>query len=204
MKKGMRFVTVWDLLIWAYRDQKVGRLNREETGLGYGASPTAGVIRHVQLGTFIDGGRLRGASMHAHPDAEAVHGVLLDVLTGVQQRLVIRCAEQGQGPDLDVKYIKVKCVPVLRRNGKPVIIYDDSRNNIACEMQIVGSTPAEIGTISRQKRAEHALFVGALKAVEKPLCQVSLDHCAVQGLGVVARPWERLRGPRTGRLIELV
>ncbi len=185
-----RSVTLWDLIIWAFRDQKVHILNAHQVRQGYGRTATDIVCSHMELGTFVDGDAPHGASLRCHEDAEEVLAAVMQACSSFDDyRFVVEHAESGAAPSLDISYVPAKIVPVLRKNGRPSIIYDKNRNAIACEVERVGYTIDEKVSIYRVKQGQYRRFVALLDDINRVLSTGSIQGRRVQGLGVVREPW---------------
>lgn len=105
--RARRHVTVWQLLVWAYRDQRAG--GTYGTAHLYDDEPhscstdgVAAMLRLGEVGCFVDGGEWKGLSDRMHPDARTV-GWAISHIAGTHglevARLVAQHAAQGEMPE---------------------------------------------------------------------------------------------------------
>lgn len=113
------------LLQWAYAEECVGAWRggkdffAELTGAGSNAEA---IMRHLALGTMVDGG---GASAVAAPEVPADAVVVHEVVSALPRdvrRVVMVCALRRERPEAYVG-ISARCVPVLAPSGKPLVEY---------------------------------------------------------------------------------
>lgn len=79
MPRPRRHVDLWDLLVWAYRDQLVGGARPDLVlRLGDSCPPrsstdgVAAMLRWREIGAWVEGGEHKGIGDRVHPDAAAV------------------------------------------------------------------------------------------------------------------------------------
>lgn len=99
-----RRLSLWDLLVWAYRDQLVGGVDGVE-GLdddapmrGCSGDGIAVIERIAHVGCRIDGGAWRRLNDRMHVDAVAVAEALRRLEQPIA-RLLAECARQGEQPE---------------------------------------------------------------------------------------------------------
>lgn len=109
--RQVRHLDLWEMLVWAYRDERVIEMTRaalfaieaaaemgaRETRYAGGGSGAAAIESYGLLGTRIDGGGLRGVAPDCHPDAELLHDVVRTL--GWLGSVIIRHARLGVAPE---------------------------------------------------------------------------------------------------------
>lgn len=101
---ALREISLEEMLVWAYRDQRVDRMvgaqlfqvESEVEGCSWGRSSADGVAavqRIAVLGCRTDGGAVRGVGHAAHPDAELLHDY------AAAWPILVHFARQGERPE---------------------------------------------------------------------------------------------------------
>lgn len=143
-------VTIEDLLIWAYRDEKVDRVEAGPAAgfhTGYGrvsACGTASVERYGLLGCFVDGSRMM-VSPRAPDDAVAVHEAVQAF--AVETRVLIMVhARAATRPEW--RRVPVRCLPVMRlKAGRqvPAVTYHPTEKRPSfCPVQYAGDDERQL------------------------------------------------------------
>jgi hypothetical protein len=212
--KAKRAAFVWDVLIWAFRDQKVARVSSIESRRGlfaHGFEQTHVVCRHLQRGTFIDGEGPWGGSLAVHQDAELVWDAVRLVVPGGALWDFVGWCETATPPSCDVDYVPLYTRKVERKPGKPAIIYDDNRHAVACELEIGGDALEMVEQRVRAARTRYGLFIAWLDGIRELLTsekqfggaghtmasgnwrlEISTGHLSsvtLGGLGLPRDPW---------------
>lgn len=99
-----RRLSLWDLLVWAYRDQLVGGpdgaegLDDDAPMQGCSGDGIAVIGRIARVGCRIDGGEWRGLNGRMHVDAIAAAEAVRQLAMPIA-RLIAECARQGEQPE---------------------------------------------------------------------------------------------------------
>ena len=105
--KPRRRLTAWELLVWAYRDQRIGgiygtdQLDDHEPH-ACSTDGVAAMLRLAEVGCHIDGGEWRTLGDRFHPDARTV-ALAMAQYAGLEgfahARLIAEHATQGERPE---------------------------------------------------------------------------------------------------------
>ena len=151
-KKVRKDMPIDQLLLWVYQTQCAAAIIGRGVGM-YGPEKDADNIlyknisgdgvyaiqRNAMLGVRVD--HSGWASADIHPDAELVHDLIVGRgFTPLERGLLISYGESGVVPDW-LPGVRPMVVGKFRANGKPVMVYDDSkkRKPVACVLEVVNS-----------------------------------------------------------------
>lgn len=200
--------TVWDLLVWAYRAQRVertsataqpGRATPADLGhriSGCGAALVGDVMATGMLGT---GCSVRTSSWvgRCHPDAERV-AWWVDGLAPEEWHLVRESARRGVAPAWHIELPRLEVLPRLRANGRPEMLYDGMSNRaIACLIDVVGVSDSVRAEAAAEQRARYEVWWQALWMLAEVMRDDQrLKRWFVTGIGAERAPWEGVDGTR--------
>lgn len=149
MRSSKAEIDIEKFLIWGYQIQKIGVIMARGSGLLFAEARADGIIwgnvsgdgcydvmRASYLGTNVD--KTGSDSGKAHPDAETLHEVLVDMTkkgkdNSVTAGLVYQHALSGSRPDW-MPGAQTRVVKILNRRGTPKMIYDNNRKAVACRV----------------------------------------------------------------------
>lgn len=187
-------VTVWGLLVWAYKRELVRlMMGRVADVGGAGGSNTSAVCRVLESGIVGSGPLARIASFPVHADAEWLHG-LVQRLDRDEFWMIVNTAERGEPPQWEPHIEPWRAEPVLRANGKPRMIVDPvSRRPVACMLRWHGHSTAEAAAMTDKAREAYRVWFGALWSLrEKILEEDALTRWRITGLGAEPAPWGQI------------
>lgn len=152
-------ITMWELLVWAYKRQMVRyEVDRHEPEWRTGFRSTSATWR---LGSAMaQGGGARGsingAGTTAHPDAHLVHAHVMR-LEPADRDLIIATAERGTPPDPNPVLPALRVVPVRKGGtGAPRMLYGKSGRPVACLIDYEGIPEQEARRIGQVARDTYA------------------------------------------------
>lgn len=205
--RQLRQITARALLEWTYRDQCADRLadagligpERDAAGLeprGSSADGVAALMRRDVLGTRIDGGQV-GVSPKLHPDAEAVHDLVVGLLRPGARHLpalLIRHARAGNCPDWG-QAMRPRMEPAWKGEprhdgfGRPVrgsyrMIWDANKHAIACEVRA-----ADHVNYRDALRLGYREWIAGVELVWMAFRDGGLEAHVLTGIGADPAPW---------------
>jgi hypothetical protein len=204
-------ITMWDLAVWTYRDQKAHKDVIASYTVGYSSlSSTGRVGRVCQLGGFISGGGPRMS--HCDDDALAVHSVV-GYMPSEMRSLIIRTAATASPPEWSPMVPAFKVVPVKGRklkkydNGlydedggllghyKAIFAASDGHGPvIGCEIDYAGYAPDRAAQSASWARELYQSWYGALHGLwERFAGDDGMRRWIVTGIGAEAAPWASVR-----------
>lgn len=182
---------VEDLLIWAFRDQKIEAVASNMRPRGPGASNASSLGELLALGCRVDtssaGANFLGGAQ-CHEDAAVVYDAVM-ALPPDAWHLVIKHARTGTRPEWHPEGPGQWVVPV-DRNGKPKRLWLDpvkQRGDLGeAPPELVGVRPSSV----EQDRRAYALWRAALVDLVGLFNSEMVDHEAI-GPIVEAEPWKK-------------
>lgn len=211
LRAGRTPVGLWELMLWAYRDELV----RYTCGTDFRPAAVSQSTIAWAMSALKDGMIERGDgdcdhdfAACTHEDALGVHGHVLRVIDrqpcGAARReafqLLILQTETGAAPLWDLPAPAWKCLPVYRKKGKIQHFYGRRHEPLGCDVECVGtidgfdgkvSSVAEWEEIRAQFRERYRRWGALLGDVLHSLGpqQMCLSRYRVSGIGVDAAPW---------------
>lgn len=195
---GRTAVTMWGLLVWAYKRELVRFGGAREAGGGEGPDGvlsmgrnTRTICRMLAEGALIAGTAASAARLPVpiHADAEWVHG-LVRTLDRDEYWLIVTTAEREAPPNWAPEIEAAWTRPVLRANGRPKHIVDAGGRVIACRLETGGVDPWEANRIREEARETYARWFRLLAAMrDKIIEEDALTRWRVTGIGAEPMPW---------------
>lgn len=186
--RGRTPITVWKLLVWAYRTQMV----QYETDRAYehrhGASFAEDLLG-TGSGYVTIRGCINGAGTTAHDDAHVVNGFVQMLKP---RYLLIDTASRGAPPVWNPVVPSQRVVP-SRRGGTGTIrmIWSKKRNPIACLIEHEGVPPEEAAAIRASAREVYEDWWLALRQLRlSMLPDPGLTRWRIGGIGAEQEPWK--------------
>lgn len=180
---------VEDLLIWAFRDQKVDHVaKRLWPKEGTGVSMASSLAEVMALGCRVD--TSSAGSMHmavqCHEDAAVIYDAVM-ALPAEAWMFVIKHARSATRPDWHPEGPGEFVVP-LDRNGRPKRVWRDparQRGDLGpAPAELVGTHPANVEEARRAYAVWHAALLDLVPMLNAEL----VDHEAI-GPEAPAEPW---------------
>lgn len=112
-----RSIAAWPVVVWAYRDEKVHYATNAGTGGSFGPRELRSSLGGAE------GCGLINAALDAHPDAELIDGVAIEVLGWPGRDRLARYAEKGQMPPAEIHVPRLRVVQKLDDDGNPEKLY---------------------------------------------------------------------------------
>lgn len=207
-------ITLWALLVWAYRGQMV----QYERDRAFAFRPAAAYAGHFLPGqtssTWEGRGCINGAGTLAHHDAHILHAVVTR-LPAAQRRLVVDTAADGRPPVWDPRVEPVRVVPLwkgaegrierehgrVRVLGQPLRMYagqrypgDERRGRhqaVGCWIGYVGHTAEEAAAIRTAARKNYAFWwAGLLEVYRCAWSEKGFERWKISSMGVPREPWK--------------
>lgn len=198
-------VTLEAFLRWCYGAQLADRITgrslfeaerRADNAGGYAPAPSRhtqdgslSVARHAALGTAIDGGRGATVMQDCHPDAEALHDLVL-ARPWHQAGLIVQFGRTGLAPEIPVGEPRPR--PLLEFDGRRFVPRIVSRYNFQASstltwcMLVWSPDVREI----EHARSLYAAWYGALAALLEDLPGVQFRSHEVTGIAAAAPDWK--------------
>lgn len=179
-------ITMWALLIWAYKRQMV----RYEVDRALALEPAADGSRGLPGVAFWgERGCINGAGTTAHPDAHRVHAHVLR-LPPARRDLVIKTAEQGLPPEWDPSIPPLRVIPMRKAGGAIKRIWNRSGNDVGCWITFEGVAEDEARMIRGAARDIYTCWWWALFASYRDAwIEDRLERWKISGIGVEREPW---------------
>lgn len=190
VKTKRQSITMWALLVWAYRRHMVRyEVDRAGSAPGVAGGLLAEFMRQ-RAGYAAERGCINGAGTSAHDDAHVVHRHVLG-LRPAERELVMATGEAGKPPEWDPAIPPLRIVP-KRKAGTGAIqrIWSPSGNPIGCLIEYVG-VPDDVAALIREKaRDQYAMWWHALRRLRSAMwVEEGLTLWKVSRTGVDAEPW---------------
>jgi hypothetical protein len=187
-------ITMWELLIWAYKRQMVRyEVDRHEAEWRTGfrsKSPTWRLGAALALGGH-GRGSINGAGTTAHEDAHIVHAHVMQ-LEPANRDLIIRTAERGSPPDPNPVLPPCRVVPVRKGGtGSIRMLYGKSGRPIACLIDYEGIPDHEARQIRKAACLIYSQWWDAMRLLHLTMLTQSLTRWKVERMGVDRDPCPR-------------
>jgi hypothetical protein len=196
VKTKRQSITMWALLVWAYKRHMVRyEVDRAAGSTGTGALLDDFLRRRSCYG--VERGCINGAGTTAHDDAHVVHALVhsekLGDARGLSRRerdLLIVTAEAGVPPDWNPNIAPYRFVPD-RKAGNGEIIRIWSRGHaVGCRIKPVGVPPDEAEMIRRKARQTYDLWWRSLHRLRSAMWMENrLTLWKVTKTGAERQPW---------------
>ena len=189
-------ITMWELLIWAYKRQMVRyEVDRHEPEWRTGfrsTSPTWALGAALAHGGH-SRGSINAAGTTAHADAHIVHSHVMQ-LDPADRDLIIRTAERGLPPDPNPILPPCRVVPVRKGGtGSIRMLYGKSGRPIACLIDCQGVPEHEARALRQVARETYLRWWRALRSLRREmLTRNGLARWQVAGMGADQEPPQKV------------
>jgi hypothetical protein len=179
---------VEDLLIWAFRDQKIDLVAAAMRPKGPSGSSHSSLAEMLMLGTKVDttSAGARHFAVHCHEDAAVVYDAVM-ALPPEAWMFVIKHAKSATQPDWHPEGPGRYVVP-LDKHGQPKRLWRDpakQRGDLGpMPAELVGTNPVHVEESRRAYAVWHAALVDLVALLNTEL----VDHEAI-GPAAMPEPW---------------
>lgn len=179
---------VEDLLIWAFRDQKIDLVAAAMRPKGPSGSSHSSLAEMLMLGTKVDttSAGARHFAVHCHEDAAVIYDAVM-ALPAEAWMFVIKHAKSATRPDWHEEGPGEYVVP-LDKHGEPRKLWADPAKKTGFlgyqPAELVGTSPANVEEARRAYAVWHAALVDLVGLLNTEL----VDHEAI-GPSADAEPW---------------
>jgi hypothetical protein len=186
-------ITMWELLVWAYKRQMVHYEPETVDGPGM-ALQAAGLASLALLGLCSRGDErwsINAAGTTAHEDAHIVHERVC-LLAAPDRDLIIGTAARGRPPVWDPAIPVHRVVPVRRGGtGRIRMLYGTSNRPIACMIDYEGVPETEAAAMRSAGRATYAQWWRLLRRLRLSLTlsAAPLSRWRLADIGAQREPW---------------
>lgn len=190
VKNKRQSITMWALLVWAYKRHMV----RYEVD----RAARSGGVCHALLAEFMrqrsgyaaERGCINGAGTSAHDDAHLVHRHVMG-LRPAQRELVMATAEAGAPPVWNPTIPPLRIVPKRKAgNGAIQRIWSPSGNAIGCLIEYVGVPDDDAAVIREKARDQYEMWWRALRRLRSAMwVEQGLTLWKVSQTGAPSSPW---------------
>jgi hypothetical protein len=181
-------VTLWKLMVWAYRIQMV----QYETDRAFeyrGTGSFADELLGYRSGIETVRGCINAAGTTAHEDAHLLHSYVR-ALHPRETALLIDAAAKASIPDWDPELPKFRVIPSRKPGGNLRMVWSKKGQPIGCQIEYAGIPEAEAEAMRRHARKVYSAWWKAMRTVRcRLLFERRLTKWRIVGLGAPCEPW---------------
>jgi hypothetical protein len=183
-------ITMWALLVWAYKRHMVRYEVDRTVRPGSAGRALLDEFMRQRAGYAAERGCINGAGTTAHDDAHLVHRHVMG-LRPAERELIIATAEAGLPPDWDPAIPPLRVMPKRKaRTGAIQRIWSPSGNAIGCQIEYVGVTDEEAALIRKKAREQYMIWWRALRRLRSAMwVEGQLTLWKVSQTGAPSEPW---------------
>lgn len=188
-------ITLWALLVWAYRRQMVHYERDRAIALRGAArrpgSLARGFLRPGQASVWAERGCINAAGTTAHTDAHIAHAHVW-ALGDTYRDILIKTAAASQPPVWNPEVPPLTVRPVLKPGtNQPRLIRDPrSHRPVACEIVIEGYSPEEADAIRAEAREVYLGWWELLAELHHRMRNEDrFERWKISAIGVEREPW---------------